>query len=76
MTPFNHELARNGHPCQTRSGKEVKQLTWFAEAGKWAGVVDGELEWWYEDGRYRQRPGMMDLVMTDALINELNKEKQ
>jgi hypothetical protein len=121
MTPFSHSAALSGAPVTTRSGKEVKQLTWFESARGWTGVIDGEIESWHSDGSYYDSGGksnydlfMSDLhapavqkydraeiakcmmaaivsVMTvgtysdcamqavkatDALINELNKEKQ
>jgi hypothetical protein len=66
MTPFNHELARQGHPCQTRSGKEVKQLTWHQEPYLWTGVVDGKLETWNVMGLYFVgRESGYDLFMSD-----------
>jgi hypothetical protein len=69
MTPFSHELAKQGHPCQTRSGKEVKQLTWFATR-QWVGIIEGEpdIDTWNPDGTYigAHHESDNDLVISDC----------
>jgi hypothetical protein len=66
MTPFNHSLALQGASVTTRSGKEVKQLTWFEGTGVWCGEVECEVLTWWRGGNYRSdRESELDLFMSD-----------
>lgn len=52
MILFNKDRALAGDPVITRDGREVKQLTWFEDAQRWAGTIDAELKTWKGDGSF------------------------
>ena len=53
LKPFNLERALAGDPVVTKSGRQVEQITLFNASGHCiAGVVDGFLHKWQNDGKF------------------------
>lgn len=72
MNPFDLQKALAGDPVITRDGNPVTQITFFKDAmgDTIAGVVDGYVELWREDGRFYS----MDSSEKDLFMAPKTKE--